>query len=263
MYTMEKPQKCPVVVAIESIRGGFYGGETQCGENNLVKLGGSDSSSEFICDDMTFYMMQRKMELARFELSRPDAEQQKIKCISMFRDTSDATYYQIYVRLIDRALKKKYIYDQFVQMIDLIDEMEQLVAARVELAGRKGIPINISIPNIFFLPHIDQVIIYRPDVLADTINKIIDYMNNLNLNAILKTPIMNKIAHVDKFTGQLDMTARIDAVDGTLEGMHSALNKELEVATYIREIEKYQCGVINHVNNVYDKCKKIIDSLVI
>lgn len=260
---------CPVVKAIGEIRGGgIYSDDAEETNNNLIKIGGSDSEVEFVCDDMSFYIMSRKMELARFELSKPNLAVIEAKYNAMFRDVVGIDYSALYTRIIDRALKKKYIYDQFVQLVDLLGSMEQTIAAKVDALGRKGQPINISLPDIFLLPHVDTLIVYRPDILADTMNKIIDYVNKININALLKEPLNIHIPRVEKFAGSPpDMKTKIEPVQSTsspeefLAGMHKILDQELVVAKYIQEIEKYQCEVINHVNKVYDACKKIIANM--
>lgn len=100
---------CPVVQAIKEIRGaGLYKDDPEESAENVIKLGGE--GDEFVCDDMTFYMMARKMELARFELSKPDFAQCKSKYARMFKDVVGNDYSQLYKKIIDKALKKKFLY---------------------------------------------------------------------------------------------------------------------------------------------------------
>lgn len=254
---------CPVVRVIREIRGsGLYDDDNS---SNVIKLGGADN--EFICDDMTFYITVRKMEFARFELSRPDYAACKQFYAKKFKNIVNIDYSQLYKRIIDDALKKKFLYRQFVDLVEIMGEIEQMVELKVIKSARKGLPINISIPDIFILPHIDQLIIYRTDILAQTMNKIIDYVNKINVNTMLSEPVISNIQHVPAFTGDVPvMTTQIPELtasnaDEYITGMQSILNHEMVVANYIHSIEKYQCSVINHLNQVYIICKKIIAGL--
>jgi hypothetical protein len=259
---------CPVVAAIREIRGaGLYKDDCEESPDDVIKLGGNNTDIEFVCDDMTFYMMTRRMELARFELSKPDFAQCKAKYTRMFKNIVGIDYSTLYTRIINQALKKKFLYKQFVELVELIGETEQLIEIKVNSAARRGVPINISIPDIILLPHIDQLIIYRTDILCATMNKIINYMNKINVNSLLSEPVNSNIPQIKPFAvTPPDMKTQIPEIDATdadefLAGMKRTLEHEMAVASYIREVEKYQCGVINHVNMAYDVCKKIIDGI--
>lgn len=255
---------CPVVKTICEIRGaGTYIDDPELHDNNVIKIGGV----EFVCDDMSFYIMSRKMRLARFELSRPSLIACEAGYSNMFRNVVGIDYATLYTRIIDSALKKKYVYYQFMQLVDLIGEMEQLIIARIDTAGRSGQSINISLPDLFLLPHLDRCIVARPDVLAHTMDKIIEYINKINVNALLKEPVRGIVPRVAKFSCLApDMKTVIPPIDASsveefISGMHKTLEHEIVVASYIQDIEKYHCMVINHMNQVYDICKKIIDGL--
>jgi hypothetical protein len=248
---------CPVQVAIKEIRGA---GLHSDGKTSCIKVGGS-SGCDYICDDMSYVIMTRKMEFARFKLARPDID--TCRQSALIKDAG-IDYTALYTRLITRTvLKKKYLYDQFVQLINLLGRMEPLIIARI----RRAKSLNISIPDIILLPQVDQLILYRTDILCATMNQIIDYMNNLNINSLLNTPIVGKIARLEpgKFNVP-DMKTKIcelsgDTADEYLAVMEIILNHEIRVAEYIREIEKYHCTVINHMNQVYDRCKALIADL--
>jgi len=102
------------------------------------------------------------------------------------------------------------------------------------------------------------------DILCATMNKIIDYTNKINVNSILTEPVNSNISQIKPFAvtppDMKTMIPEVDAADADefLAAMKKTLEHEMVVANYIREVEKYQCGVINHINSVYDICKKII-----
>lgn len=254
---------CPVVRTIKEIRGsGMYedGGEETSA--NVVKLGG-DSSTEYVSDDMTFYMISRKMEFARFELANPDDAACKSKYARMFSNVAGRSYGQVYADIIGMGVKKKFMYKQFVGIIELIGDMEQKIELRVCKEASSGRHVNVSLPDIILLPHIDKLIMYRADVLEDTINKIISYVNKINVNSLLVEPVTCDLPKVQKFDITAPNMSKIITADTSLmlDKMRSVLDQEMEVADYIHKMEKYHCIVINHLNMVYEVCKKIISRL--
>lgn len=251
---------CPVVKAISEIRGAglFIDDDT----SSIIKLGGNQSNCEIVFDDMLFYMNSRKLELARFELSKPSMSDCETKAKKFY---GGITYSELYSKLIDTVFKKKYMYEQFVRLVDLISDMEKLIEKKVEYISGMGKPLNITIPDIILLPHIDKLIIYRPDVLNNTTNKIIDYVNKININTIIDNPVRINVKPVDKFVMR-DMNTEIPNITGRnpdeiLKSMHQSLEHELNVCKYLHEIEKYQCNVINRLNDVFDVCNRLVSEL--
>jgi hypothetical protein len=279
---------CPIVSAIREIRGGGGDGSASAGgdaggdgdgstpiyfdgaeetSERVIKVGGADSA-EIVCDHVMFYMMSRKMALARFEMAHPEPRECAKVAAEMFRGIAGEDYETAYPRIVDAAISRSHLYNQFVGLIDLIGQLDEFILARVSAAAKAGKPINVSLPNIVFLPHIDQLIIYRPDVLERAMNRIIDYMRALNINSILTEPVHCELEHIPRFAVLApDMTTLIPAITGRttdefLEKMHAVLKHEMRVASYVAEIEKYHCDVINHMNAVYDIIKKMITRAV-
>lgn len=256
---------CPVVKAIQDIRGGnIFDDES---DNDLIKLGGNENCQEIVYDDSLYYLMSRKIELARFELTRPNLDQCRNKFGKMFENIRGKTYRQIYNDFISQVSNKIYLYDQFANLIRLILNMEKLVAEKIiQLSRQKNINMNVSLSSIHMSPDMNIIILYNPDILCNVTNIIIDYINKLNINNLLVDPLIIKVSYIDKCTAQLDMNKKITipeaytAVD-YLNKIKNVLNQELEVINYIKDVEKYQCMAINHINQVYDICKKIIIQL--
>ncbi len=267
--------ECPVVRTIREIRGGgLYDGGDEQDDNTETKnviwlrpefknhkknkiTGGNDCIRSVVCDDMQFYIMSRMMSLARFELSKPDDETIRRKSAIMFKEVAGLSWDECATLLIDTAMPK-HIYKQFVQLINIIGELEEIIVTKLRTMKQ----INISLPDIFLLPYIDRLIVYRPDVLCDTINAIRDYMNKLNVNSMLSEPIKTKIDNIEKFDEPIDAKPPIQAeLPRTIVEMHEMLNAELLVAKYLVKVEAYQCMVINHMGIIYDRCKKIMEDL--
>jgi hypothetical protein len=205
------------------------------------------------------------MELARFELARPSAELARVRSGRMFH-TADKTYGDVYVRILDRVFRR-YIYDDFVQLVDLLGDLEGLIIQRVEVLAREGRPINVSLPDFFLLPDVDKAIIYDPNTLHKTINLIIDYVNALGIDALLPDPHRVKIAPLEQFAGKApDMQTKLqlaptDTSNDTLIWMKKRLTQELEVAEYVREIEGYHCAAISRVQEIRAVCSGLVDKM--
>lgn len=247
---------CPVRRVIAEVRGAGLN------ESGAVKIGGSESSCTIVCDSMDFYITSRKMDFARFELMNPDIDACARKCDSMFV----GTYAELYRHLIDKVIDR-HLYTQFTQLIKLIGDMESVIISKIAIAARTNAAINVTLPNILLLPHIDSVILYRPDLLCLTVNKIIDYMNKINVNVILRSPLIIKIDRVPMPNIRpIDMSREIERpVAGSaheyLVGIKRSLDMELEVAAYAQDVEKYHCEIIARLNIVFDYCKKIINGI--
>jgi hypothetical protein len=251
-------QDCPVVVAIKEIRGGFYADESGFGDEFLVKLGGSDGIDR-VCDNVSFYVMKRKLEFARFKLSKPNQQQCVNKYHLMFDHVlkGDSTYRQLYDDLADKLFH--YLYDQFIAMVDVIGEMEKFIAIYIQIAAIKNMPLNLSLPDVIFLPDTDIAIMRSPKELAEVTNRVIKYMNGININAIIKDPIVTRLETVAEYEGPMIGDEVVSSVsEDWLIKMEETLKHEMNVADVLVSVEKYHCVIINRMNDVIDRCKKIM-----
>jgi hypothetical protein len=269
---MMNDSSCPVLMAITEIRGGgLYGDDAELTDARVVRLGGH-SGKEYVMDNAPFYIMSRKIELARFELTRPDLQSCARKYKFMFGFMEGQTNGSVYNKLIENILGKRFMYEQYIQLVDLLGQLDDLILAKVLYMSNKGTPINISLPDIFMSPHVNQVILYRPDVLERSINDMIDYVNKININSLLSKPMNIHISHVKKIDAVCpDMNAKIhtdshtqshiDTPEQYIAEMKRLLAIEIDIAMYISAIEKYHSDVINHVNKIYDACGQMVDDL--
>lgn len=248
--------ECPAMAAIREIHGsGIYTDD----DSRVVKIGGA----EIVVDDVSYYMMIRKIELARFELARPTEGQCAAKYASMFHSSIGLDFTAMYSHILDKSLNKRHIRAHFIQLVDMISAMEEVISAKIAKMGMADEPINVSLPNVFLLPHIDKLLAYRPDVLADTMNQLVDYMNKLNVNAIISAPITSRLDPVAPFTATpptIVMGPRTPT-ETHLAAMKRLLAQEELVALYVREVETYHVAVMNS-GAIYDRCKKIIDTII-
>jgi hypothetical protein len=259
---------CPVVRTMRDIRtGGMYVDDAEDARDRIIRVGSGETAVEYVMNDTAYYMMTRQIEFARFELTRPSAEACKMKFKKMFSDLVGMTEDTLRMHIIDKALTRKYIHEQFMRLVDLIGRIEELIMEKVnELAARPSITLNVSLPDIVFLPRIDQFIIYNPEAAEHTVNKIIDYVNKININSILPEPVNTKIEYVPAMkappltVGELIQKPTGDAAE-MLRDMKKTLERECAVAKYVDQVEQYHCKVINHMTQIYNTCQLLVDGL--
>jgi hypothetical protein len=246
---------CPVVETIKEIYGaGIFIDEFD--NDSLVKIGGGNV--EYLCDSAKFYITTRKMEFARYELN--DVEFKNLKN-GFFDNIVDKSYKEIYEFIIDKVLNNKYVYNQFVNLINLIDVMEKALLRRIHRLGKEKKEINVSIPDMMFSTNVDTLILYRPDVLCETVNTIISYIMRLNIRSIIKESVSIDIKKIDAFPHKLDMEIVVAGPLNTNEDAKRILQHEMVVADHVLKLEKYHCEVINQLNKIYHYCDKIIENL--
>lgn len=251
---------CPVVRVIKEIKGsGIFKSDLEYTNDRVVKIGGNDSNIEQVCDNIQFYIMTRMLDMARFELSRPNLEQCRNKSSKMFDEIAGKTFAQVYDILMTKCNK---LSKQFSGLIKIMDDFERHLLVKIS----KLREINITLPDIVFIPD-TEILIYRPDILKYTMDKIINYVNTINVNPILCTHVVSNIKLVPEFKiAPLDWNMIVEQPSGKtseeyIASMQKSLDSEMIVAEYANSVEKYQADIINHMNDVYDVLKKIIKGL--
>jgi len=246
--------ECPVVKAIREIRGaGIYKDEFD--DANLIKIGGNEAT-EYICDSVKFFIMMRKMEFARYELTNAPLYN-FVKKLPVCRN-----YWDMYIYIVNTELDNKYIYKQFVNLIDLIHSIEKYIIAKVERLQHSS--INLSLPKLVFEPDIDEVILYRPDILGAEINKLIKYMGKMNINSIIDEHIDQNIELVKIFDKKIDFNQLMPDPQkmNVRKYAQEYMKHEEIVANHVMDVEQYHCYIINHVNDMYKICNKIVECLL-
>ncbi len=268
---MSAQRVCPVVEAINAIRGGgIYKDDMEDDPSAIVRVGGV----EYVMNDISYYISSRKIELARFELSRPTLQACKAKYKKTFAPLTGLTYSALRVHIIDRAIDRPFAYEAFINIVDLIGKIEELIIDVVATLARKGKPINISLPDMLFLPHIDRIIVYDPAAMEHTMNKIIEYINKLDVGSITDAPkLTQRIPNVARFIPPAavdDMahstvvspdTSTLSTPEDYIAAMKTISEAETHVTEYVSGIEKYHCVVVGHMQQVYDRCALLVDSL--
>lgn len=259
---------CPVVKTIKEIKGaGILPGDPDS-NNNIAVIGSGDTSSDassdtsdyhmVVCEDTMFYMMVQRLTLARIELTNDAAlAQRMIDKMGPFPTTAG----DLYCRVTDNMSGR--MYRQFILTVDLLGAIETLLIDHVAELARKGAAINVSCPNITLAPHTDTIIKYDPDALACVVNKIIRYINSLNLSSILLNCKFDQIEPVQGITVvKPNMEVVIDVPRGDpISGLKKLIGYETMLCEYICEVEKYHCMVINRLNGIHKICNRIIEGL--
>jgi hypothetical protein len=194
--------KCPVVQAIDEIKGGFDWSGDASNDENTVTIdtsvfggfgGGSEGDDELqrtcVLEDAVFYITTRKLTFARFKLGNPDLTACQKFYKREFENLSGRDHYDVYVEILEKLHGGKYLYNAFTTLIDLISGIESAVGVFMINSARKGKQFNLTIPSLKILPTIDVAIQVRSDLLQHTMNQIIQYMNKLNVNDLLAKPI--------------------------------------------------------------------------
>ena len=262
---------CPVVAAISEIRrGGIWIDADEDGGHdddafpprNRIVWGSSNPRIEY-ADEVIFYIMARKLDLARFELSNPTLVRCKIKAKSMFGQIG-VSREDIYIHIVNTAMKRRRIYVLMTHTVEIITALEQCIAAKIAAIAKKGLHINVSLPGT--IPYVDASVMYKPESCTRTANMIIDYIQHLNVNSILREPVTINMTPCDSFdtmalTGDVPMITA-STRDEYLSEMKRVLNEELLIAQYVASIELYHCDVISRLSQVYNACEKIMNGLM-
>jgi hypothetical protein len=187
----------------------------------------------------------------------------------MFGDIAGATQSVLYFRLVDKIISKTVLYTQMNNLRELLSAMVDLIISKINRLRNQ--PINITLPGQ--LPEIDAIIAYRPDILTRVCNNLITYVNEINVNSLLKTPLTVSVPLVVSFSGSEPGTVNTERVQkalhidvahdaaGYIKIMDETLEFEMEIADHIHALERYHCTVINALNPAYHVCQQIINGL--
>ncbi len=249
---------CPVVQAVSEIYGGNIYEDEEC-TARVIKIGGND----VVFDDASFYIMSKKMEYARLAVN-PSLEILSNRYQLMHKASN---YESLYKHIISQVFDKKYLYNQFIRLINLIGDIGELIVTKCNHAARSGHAINVSLPNIDLLPTVDVLIVEDPLILHQTINNIIDFITKINVNSLCKLPGNLHVDKIQPFAAPgLDMSTTIalgnpKTEEEYLGAIKSLVDHEIIVATYVREVESYHINAINTINKIFAKCDELITRL--
>lgn len=228
------------------------------GHVNLSRVEGGTATplAMYICDDTAFYITTRKIMLARFELEEGMPEQCEAFIAANLAHLPGRSRQDIAVGLIESILQD-HVKTQLMALAALLDQLEQYLLAKIEVAARSGKKFKVSIPNLAFDVEIDAGAAHDLPRLQWTLNSIITYVNNLHLGDLVagKPPQIAPLEDPPQLSGADMIVAR----DG---GVAELVGEELDILEYVRAVEQYRCRAIGKMNEIYDVCRGLIDGLL-
>lgn len=260
---------CPVVRTIKEIykRTNSYDGGSETEDVKLTLVGGEEKMP-VIYGDMDFYMTVRKLEVARFELGKPDIE----KCTRylLAHPFANKSYHDVYITILRASPSKSFLYRQFVDLYNMVKTMEMTI---MENIGKYKKCVNISLPSLAINGSVDVAMLYKPNILQQIAEALVDYMNELDISCIASSvsrpgdkPSRKKFKLEAKPPTVIDMKKIVPHISGdsltttsAIEKIHEILSCEIEVANYIRQIEGYQAEIIDVMNDIFAQCQLIVD----
>lgn len=250
-------QECPVVKCIREIRGAGYARDEDDPAIVVRAYDGGVEADELIVDDISYYIMMRKMEVARFELGRPGANAIAKKFRDMFGEFVGRDYSDVYARIMNSGGRGKLIAAQIRKLERLMDEIERLVVAR-------GIGANISLPSVSVTPEELAAAQYDAESIHNVTNRMVIAISKLNINSLLRSPAPHCDIRRLAAPGIGDPPmGTVDSQGGpSIAEMQRILDIEETICNYAAKVERYQCEALNKMSEVYAHCKKIIDLLV-
>lgn len=261
---------CPVVKALTEIRGGWLGAGTD-GEDHstkVIKIGGA-GGVEYVNDNVAYYITSRKISLARLRLQMRSGQSSARlpAAVVQFAHLNGKKYKEIFMHLVNHVVRRHYLLDQLVGLIDLINQLEIIVSIKSAELARQNQPTNISLCSLVIPPEYTAAVTYNPAALYIVARHIITYINKMNLNSIsaaetaapprMEAPIAPdelsaEIANfADKQAPQFDLNVTASP-EQLLSQLEELLRHEEIVAEVVQKMEKYQCEVINKLNPAYD-----------
>jgi hypothetical protein len=214
-------QSCPCRKTIDEIYGGY-----EFFNDTTVVVGGAD----IVLEDSIFYISKRKLELARLKISGD---------VNKFYDENykwmeNKTNYDIYKNMLKQLHSIKILYDIFTEVINKIDKVEYYMC----INRKKN--TNVSLPEFTISPIIDGAILVRPDLIYQTICKIISFVTTIH---------KVEIKPISKFDKILP-TVSINDFTKSIDNMENMLNQEIKIADFVLSVEKYHIEVINKLNEI-------------
>lgn len=224
---------CPVVAAIREIRGAGMDDVEQ-----IAVIGGA----EYACDEVLFAHNLRKIRLARIELSRPDLlKMRQYTAEFAARPTAD-----VYAEA-SAALPSGRIQQALAALRAAIGDFFAAIESRMRVSRN----INLTIPS---LPDIPRNVA-DPVVLEHAVNALVDFIGAVNINAILREPVPDRIQKMPAFSVVKPETVVAPSPTGTspdelLTMMKVVLAEEEKIYKYVAAVEAYHCGAINKIHEI-------------
>lgn len=253
---------CPIVKARKEIKtAGWF-----VKEPNLISGSSAGIDCEMSFGDMCFYMTARKLDVARFELTRPDLSTSLEYLRRM--DFAGRDYQWLYKRIIQQLPSKMILYHSFTKTYELLVHLEDYIILKLTKNNKDSISkLNVSIPSLQLDKQIAMMVLYAPDALHNAIDAMCLYANSINIKSLTNSK-HNKIINNVVTPTPIDLTTKMPKViDNTastistitcMEKIKELLHHEMMVAEYIYKIEEFQAESIKVLNQLSTLVKSIL-----
>lgn len=223
---------CPIRVTINEIKGG----NSNYDEINVPVIFGAGGEQR-VCDEVNYYYNTRKIARARAQING-----------TTFPMGTTKTFGEFYVETIETVLPTKDLYKKFADIINAIATLEQ----KIRLTKHTT---NITLPTLRFTPHADKLILFRPELLATSINKLISYFKTLRINSILtSTPPLFDVTPMN--------IAKIVLPPSTTKFSlepDTRFAEENEIIQQLVEVENQQAIACNKLDQMHTYVAQLID----
>ena len=236
---------CPITSAIRVIRGGNACDEHD--DSRVVTIGGS----EYVCDDVSYYMSRRRLEFARYEVAMRTIALDTPSGTSMPTPISyiGKTYREVASAIID-AVAHHRLYDQIAAICDVISRMEDLIQRRVLVSGATDVTLCCLCESF---SDIDPRLLFNPVNACEITNALIDHVSGTDINVMLSSPCEIRPQRVPEFTGTPPDWNSI---------IPDHLHAEMIVAEHLRDVESYHCVCLEKLGIIHAMCDEILSKLL-
>lgn len=258
---------------ISSADNGYDGGSEENGIDvvtvpaiNIYTGAADDKSISYVCDDSAYYINSRRIELAQFEASNPTPAQITAKFHSMFGYMINSKRLTVYKHIINQSQTKVLVHAQLARLADLVNRLNELLVIKVMEAAKEGksAALAVSLPDIEIIPSIDRGVIFDSLLMDNAIESILQYMRELNVEALLKSPLDDVVDWSPLEKGPRydpNVEEERDIRTKTIENMYKLLDAEANAVAQIRNIEKFHHHVLIRMGMVQSRIGKIIEKL--
>jgi hypothetical protein len=238
--------KCPLTIAYEQIYAGGYEPDNAL----QVHVGGTDC---YISDNIRYYINTRTILLARMKLTKVQLSDIMRKLFSHY---SKKTHVEVFNMILEESTGRQYAAEQIVKLMVLVANIDAYVQKKLL---SDPLNLNLSLPELLMPEGIEVSATRNNHVLKEIINKIIAYMRKLDLRGLGIEPALIEdfdeeppvITHSEGVI-ELNLT---NPTDEDIKKIHAI---EIEISNKVIEYEKYQCGITNHVNKIFELMKVVV-----
>lgn len=168
----------------------------------------------------------------------------------------------IFTAMLNETFSGSTIYKQFSSMLKCIEGLDR----HISKAMRKYPKANVSIPEIVLSIDMTPMDLFiSPGELKETINKIITYMNDYNINSLLPDykKITTRIKLIKDDPPDVDLSAYLDKKEitkeiSTLDHVNAVIEDlytlEKNISDGVSKAEKYYTMIADRINEIYIRC---------